>query len=135
SDLHSIVQPLVYAFGYQASTTACLPLKSASEYVLPSVPSKLKFGAVSPTVKSAAVAAPKPSTATHARAAAMKGRTFIRCRPDSSWCGDGTYNPGASTGFASAVDVVPSHQRFSSGAPSIKSVTQSTRLCPWQRMA
>ena len=30
SDLHSIVQPRVNAFGNHASTTACLPLKSES---------------------------------------------------------------------------------------------------------
>ena len=65
SDLHSIVQPCVYALGNHARTTACLPLKSASLYVLPSLACSVKSGAGSPTFSSLApeAIAAKPSTA------------------------------------------------------------------------
>src|SRR5690242_9537649 len=51
--LHSAVQPEVNALGNQASTTAFLPAKSASEYSLPSEPVSLNSGAWSPTFGSA----------------------------------------------------------------------------------
>src|ERR1700734_3016742 len=69
-DLHSAVQPPVKALGYQAMTTAFLPLKSSSEYVLPSVPGNENAGALSPTFRSSATAGrpdpirPKPSVRT-----------------------------------------------------------------------
>src|SRR5258706_11915025 len=47
-----MVQPRVNAAGNQATTTACLPLKSDSWYVFPSVACSLKFGAWSPTLRS-----------------------------------------------------------------------------------
>src|SRR5262245_56379499 len=56
SDLHSIVQPRVNAAGNHATTTGFLPLKSDSWYVLPSVACSLKFGAWSPTLRSAVCA-------------------------------------------------------------------------------
>src|SRR3954454_2512677 len=52
SDLHSTVHPLVNALGNQATTTACLPLKSDSLYVLPSLAGREKSGAGSPTFSS-----------------------------------------------------------------------------------
>ena len=52
SDLHSMVQPLVKAFGNHASTTV-LPRRSESFQVLPSVPTRLKSGAGSPAFSAA----------------------------------------------------------------------------------
>src|SRR5262245_53377015 len=49
SDLHSLVQPPVKAFGNQASTTACWPRWSESLWVLPSEPRSENSGAASPS--------------------------------------------------------------------------------------
>src|SRR6266404_9033498 len=54
SDLHSSVHPRVYAFGNQASTIACLFLKSETLYVFPFDACSMKSGAVSPTFSSVA---------------------------------------------------------------------------------
>src|SRR5882724_4103389 len=54
SDLHSRVHPRVYALGNQASTIACLFLKSETLYVFPFDACSVKSGAILPTFRSTA---------------------------------------------------------------------------------
>src|ERR1700730_4021053 len=54
SDLHSSVHPRVYALGNQASTIACLFLKSDTLYVFPFDACNVKSGAILPTFNSGA---------------------------------------------------------------------------------
>src|SRR3954451_6199149 len=80
SELHSAVQPAVNAFGNHASTTH-LPLRSLlREYVLPSVAGRVKSGAGSPTLSSAAGAWAAAGLASrpHAnRASGSRHRAFL----------------------------------------------------------